>query len=179
MTKRIILLRAVNVGPAQLPMAELREILADLGATEVSTYIQSGNAVCVPPGDPGEFDRSIEKALEARYGWFRESISRSPAELAKALKAYPFDDTEATGEPKHAYISFMTQAPTKAAIEKAQSYDTGADAWKVIGRDLHLYYAKGAGRPEMKSASIGKALGVPATSRNLNTVRKLIDLARD
>ncbi|MCW2826273.1 MAG: hypothetical protein JWQ91_3190 [Aeromicrobium sp.] len=29
----------------------------------------------------------------------------------------------------------------------------------------------------MKSDAIGKALGVPGTARNLNTVRKLIELA--
>ena len=42
----ILLLRAVNVGgTGRLPMATLKAILGDLGATDVATYIQSGNAV--------------------------------------------------------------------------------------------------------------------------------------
>lgn len=176
---RIIWLRAVNVGGAKLPMAELRTLMTDLGATEVQTYIQSGNVVCVPPGDPDAFDRALEKAIEKKYGFFRESISRTPAEVKAALDAYPFDAAEAKGEPNHAYISFLTEAPTKAAIEKARTYETGDDKWEIIGRDLHIFHAHGAGKPDMKTASIGKALKVPATARNLNTVRKLIDLAGD
>ena len=44
-TIRIILFRAVNVGgTAKLPMAELRELAAELGATDVQTHIQSGKA---------------------------------------------------------------------------------------------------------------------------------------
>lgn len=171
--KRIILLRAVNVGPAQLPMAELREILTDLGASDVKTYIQSGNAICVPPGDPDAFDRALEKALEERYGWFRESISRSPAEVQAALDAHPFEVVEA----RYSYVSFLTEPPAAAAIAKAETYATGDDEWTIIGREMHIRYAHGAGRAEMKSASIGKALKVPGTARNLNTVRKVIELA--
>ena len=52
MSGRIHLLRAVNVGGAKLPMAELREVAASLGATDVRTYIASGNLICDPPGDP-------------------------------------------------------------------------------------------------------------------------------
>ena len=179
MNSRIIFLRAVNVGGASLPMAELRTLLTDLGATDVQTYIQSGNAVCVPPGDPDDFDRALEKAIEMKYGFFRESISRAPEEVKAALDAYPFDAEETKGKPKRSYISFMVEPPTKAAIEKAQAYETGDDSWQVIGRDLHIFYAHGAGNPSMKAASIGKALEVPATARNLKTVRKLLDLAGD
>ena len=47
----------------------------------------------------------------------------------------------------------------------------------MIGREMHIRYAHGAGRSDMKTAAIQKALGVPGTSRNLRTVDKLIDLA--
>jgi len=173
-TIRIIMLRAVNVGgTATLPMAELRELAADVGATDVQTYIQSGNLVCVPPGDPEEFDRALEKTIETKYGFFREAISRSPAELQAALEAHPFEVIE----PKYSYIAFMTEAPTAQAIAKASTYETGDDQWEIIGRDWHIRYAHGAGTPDMKAASIARALNVPTTARNLNTVRKLIALA--
>ena len=168
------MLRAVNVGgTAKLPMAELRELAAKLGATDVQTYIQSGNLVCVQPGDPQEFDRVLEKAIETKYGFFREAISRSPAQLRAALEAHPFEVIE----PKYSYISFMTGAPTPEAIAKASTYETGDDQWEIIGRDWHIRYAHGAGKPDMNAASIARALNVPTTARNLNTVRKLIELA--
>lgn len=156
-------------------MAELRALMTDLGAADVQTYIQTGNAICVPPGDPAGFDRSLERAIEARYGFFREAISRTPEELKAALDAHPFD----VAEPKYSYVAFMTEPPTAEAIAKARTYETGDDQWDIVGRDWHIRYAHGAGTPDMKTASIGRALKVPATARNLTTVRKLIDLAGD
>lgn len=173
MAKRIILLRAVNVGGAQLPMARLREIAEGLGAAEVSTYIASGNLITDVPGDPDEFDRALEKAIEKEFGFFRESISRTPEQVKKALDAHPFT----VDEPKYSYVSFLAGEPTAEAIAKAETYETGNDQWAIIGTEMHVRYANGAGRPDMKADSIGRALKVPGTARNLNTVKKLIELA--
>ncbi|MCW2839892.1 MAG: hypothetical protein JWR55_1375 [Aeromicrobium sp.] len=172
MTTRIVLLRAVNVGPAQLPMAELRAVATDLGATDARTYIASGNLVADVPGDADAFDRALEKAVEERFGFFRDVISRTPEQVRTALDAHPFDIVE----PKYSYVSFLLTSPAAAAIEKAESYDTHDDRWQVIGTEMHIRYAHGAGRPEMNSEAIGRALGTPGTARNLNTVRKLLAL---
>lgn len=173
MSTRIILLRAVNVGPAQLPMKELREIATDLGASDPRTYIASGNLVADIPGKAAEFDRALEKAIESRYGWFRDVISRTPAQVTKALAAHPFEVIE----PKYSYVSFLTGTPTSDAIATAEAFDTQDDRWRVIGDELHIRYAHGAGRPEMKTDSVMRALKTPGTARNLTTVGKLIELA--
>ena len=173
MATRIVLLRAVNVGGATLPMAELRAIATDLGATDVATYIASGNLVADVPGDAAAFDRALEKAVEERFGFVRDVISRTRDQVQAALDAHPFDVVE----PKFSYVSFLTAEPTADALAKAQTYETFDDRWQVIGTELHLRYANGAGRPQMKADAIGRALGTPGTARNLTTVRKLIDLA--
>lgn len=173
MSTRIVLLRAVNVGGAQLPMADLRAIATDLGAEDVSTYIASGNLIADVPGDPAAFDRALEQAVEKRFGFFREAISRTPEQVRAALEAHPFE----ISEPKFSYVVFLTATPTAEAIAKAETYETGDDRWQVIGTEMHIRYANGAGRPEMKADSIGRALKVPGTARNLNTVRKLLALA--
>jgi uncharacterized protein (DUF1697 family) len=170
---RIILLRAVNVGPAQLPMAELRAIATDLGATDARTYIASGNLVADVPGTSATFDRALEKAIEERFGFFRDVISRTPDQVRAALEAHPFEVVE----PKYSYVCFLLAKPTTAAVEKAETYETHDDRWQVIGTELHIRYANGAGRPQMKSEAIGRALGTPGTARNLNTVKKLIALS--
>jgi uncharacterized protein (DUF1697 family) len=169
-----VLLRAVNVGGATLPMADLRTIAAELGATDVVTYIASGNLVADVPGDPDAFDRELEQRIEQRFGFFREAISRTPEELVAALAAHPFE----VHEPRYSYISFMLTAPPAAAVAAAADVPTGEDRWQVVGRDLHLRYAHGAGRPQLKEAQLARALGrIPATARNLNTVRRLVELA--
>ncbi len=172
MSTRIVLLRAVNVGGATLPMARLKEIAAELGGTDVSTYIASGNLIVDVPGEPRDFDRGLEQAVQAEFGFFREAISRTPTELVAALAAHPFEVVE----PKFSYVSFLVAPPEADAVARAEQHPTGDDRWQVVGEELHIRYAEGAGRPQLKTDTIMRALGTPGTARNLNTVRKLIAL---
>lgn len=173
MTTRILLVRAVNVGGAKLPMAEFRELLVGLGGNNVRTYIASGNAVLDVSGDADTFDRAVEKALTERYGYVREVISRSPLELEAALQAHPFDVID----PKFSYVVPLTGVPNGVAIAKASEVPTGDDRWEVIGNDLHIRYANGAGRAELDMNKVLKRLGVQGTGRNLNTVQALVEMA--
>ncbi len=173
MAPRILFVRAINVGGAPLPMAEFRGLLAQLGATEVRTYIASGNAVANIQGDAAAFDRAVETAVEAKYGFFREVMSRTPNEVAEALAAHPFEVIE----PKFSYVSFLSAVPTAGAVAAAADVATGDDRWAVIGRELHIRYANGAGAPDMNTDAVMRRLGVAATARNLRTVRAVIDLA--
>jgi uncharacterized protein (DUF1697 family) len=175
--RRILFIRAVNVGgTARLPMAELRALAEELGATEVSTFIASGNLLCVPPsGGPQAFDRSLEQAIDERFGFFREVISRSHSQLEEALAAFPFDH----GDPRFDYIVFLAGEPMPEAIEAARRYPTFDDRWDVIGDHQFIQYALGAGQSQLDGAGIARALGVAGTARNLNSVRKLIALAGD
>ncbi len=172
--RRIVLVRAVNVGgTAKLPMAEWRALAQSLGAREVSTYIASGNMVCTIDGDPAAFDRALEAGIETRFGFFREVTSRTRDELVAAIDAHPFE----VAEPRFSYISFLGGEPGPEGVEAARRLDTGADRWELVGRELHLSYAGGAGRAQLKESQLMRALGVIGTSRNLNTVRRLIELA--
>ncbi|MGJ9371765.1 DUF1697 domain-containing protein [Nesterenkonia sp. CF4.4] len=174
MSRRIILVRAVNVGgTAKLPMAQWRALAESLGATEVASYIASGNLICLPPGPAEDFDRALESAVKSRFGFFREVISRSREEVLAALEAHPFDVLD----PRFSYITFLQAAPTPEAVQAAALLETGEDRWQVIGREMHLRYAHGAGAPQLNEAAFSRTLGLTGTARNLNTVRRLIDLA--
>lgn len=175
MTTRILLVRAVNVGGAKLPMAEFREVLSSLGGQQVRTYIASGNAVLEVPGDPAAFDRAVERAIRDRFGYEREVISRTPEELRQALAQHPF----AVVDPTFSYVAPLTATPAADAIEAAAEMATGDDRWAVIGADVHLCYANGAGRADLDMTRLLKRLGVQGTARNLNTVRALIAMAAE
>ena len=174
MSRRVVLIRAVNVGgTAKLPMAELREVAQSLGASEVSTYIASGNLFCVPPGDPADFDRALESEIEARYGFFREVISRSVDELRAAVDAHPFEVVD----EKLNYLYPLTGTPdaAKAKDLEAKSFDDTRIA--IIGNDLHILYGVGAAASKLTPSLIARTLGVTGTGRNWRTVGKLIELA--
>ena len=141
-----------------MPMAELRDVAQSLGASDVSTYIASGNLFCVPPGDPAEFDRALESAIETRYGYFREVISRSIDEKLNYL--YPL-----TGTPE----------PEKVQALVAKPFDD--TRIEVIGADLHIRYGVGVAASKLTPPLIARTLGVTGTGRNWRTVGKLIELA--
>jgi uncharacterized protein (DUF1697 family) len=170
--RRAVLLRAVNVGGAQLPMAALRALADGLGATEVATHIASGNLLCTPPGPPEEFDRALERVVQDRFGFFREAISRTGAELRAALDAFPFE----VHERRFCYLVLLLDSPAPEAVARAEELDTGAERWQLIGRDVHLRYAGGAGRADPRLDRALRRLGTPGTARNLTTVARLVEL---
>ncbi|WP_375001499.1 DUF1697 domain-containing protein [Aeromicrobium sp. CTD01-1L150] len=174
---RVHLLRAVNVGGARLPMAELRALATNLGAGDVSTYIASGNLMCTPPGGSPEdwaaFDRALERAVEQRFGFFREVVSRSPTDLRDALAAHPFEVLE----PKFSHVYFLLQAPDPEAVRAFEDTDWGGDEVRVVGRDLHIRYADGAAGSRITPARVKKLLGHHGTGRNVATVRRLMELS--
>ncbi len=173
--KRVVFIRAVNVGGAKLPMAQLRELATELGATDVSTYIASGNLLCTPPGKAADFDRALEAAITAKFGFSREVISRTPPELQAALDHHPFEVVE----DRFSYVYFLVAKPTAKATKDFHAMTFGGDEFRVIGNELHIRYSDGAGRSDLDAKAIAKALGVQGTGRNLNSVRKLIALASD
>src|SRR5688572_12254311 len=60
----LILLRGINVGGKnKIPMSDLKACLEDLGFSNVSTYIASGNAILRSDKRPKEIQAQIEEAL--------------------------------------------------------------------------------------------------------------------
>jgi uncharacterized protein (DUF1697 family) len=166
----VYLFRAVNVGgTAKLPMAELRALAGELGAREVSTYIASGNLLCEPPSEPHAFAAALRAAVRERFGFDREVVHRTAVQVRDALLEHPF----AVENPAFSYVTFLEATPTADAIGGAQSLARGDDEWRVIGAQLHVRYAQGAGRAQLSAESLLRALGVAGTARNLRSVAEL------
>lgn len=169
--RHVFLFRAVNVGgTAKLPMAELRALAAELGASDVQTYIASGNLIAAPPGDPLAFAARLEAEVETRFGFRREVIVRDAAALRAARDAHPFP----VADLAFSYLVPLTSAPVDPTA--AADVPTGDDQWTLVGSDLHLRYAHGAGRAELDLARLLRTLGVVGTARNLRTVDALLAL---
>jgi uncharacterized protein (DUF1697 family) len=165
--------RAINVGgTAKLPMAELRALAAELGASDVQTYIASGNLLATPPGDPGAFARQLEAAVETRFGFTREVIVRDAAALRAARDAHPFTIVD----PRFSYLVPLSAVPQSVALTAAGEVPRGADEWALIDTDMHVRFANGAGSADLDLARLLRVLTVVGTARNLRTVDELLRL---
>jgi uncharacterized protein (DUF1697 family) len=168
-----LLLRAINVGGRKLPMADLRALLTDLGHTEVKTILASGQAVLASDRDSDDIAAEAEHRIEAKFGLRSEVMVRSGAQLSAIVADCPFPQADQDGA-RHAVV-FLRSQPTAAQLTPLSSTDWAPDGFVVHGTEIYLRLPNGVAESRL-SLAVGRIKGVPATTRNWNTVRKLAAL---
>lgn len=170
----IVLMRAVNVGgTGKLPMAELRAALEAEGAEEVRTYIQSGNVVLsLDESDPRKVEARVAALVEAGFGFTPGVMAFAPEVFDAALEVMPGPEPE---EPKHMHMLFFTGTPDPEVAANLEDYCTAGEEVTLGEQCLYLHAPDGLGRSKL-GGRVEKALGCPATARNLNTVRAIREM---
>ena len=149
-----------------LPMNELRTLCEKLGLEEVRTYIQSGNVILESPLAEEALTKQLETALEKKMGKRIPVALRTVDELYELLKKNPFQKAE----PARVGVMFFAK-PVKKDFLDGVSTSTGEEV-KVGKREIYIYYPNGMGRSKLKLPKDAQ----DGTVRNINTVRKLIEL---
>ena len=167
MTVYIALLRAVNVAGTALPMTELKAICETLGFTDVKTYIQSGNVLFRCDETEAKVGNKLDEALGEKFGKKPGVMVRSTREMEAIAENAPFPDAK----PNFLLVHFLPEKAPHDALDKMVAPD-GEEA-VVAGREIYVHYPVGSGKSKLKLPALK-----PGTSRNLNTVRKLAEMAR-
>ncbi|MFE9171291.1 DUF1697 domain-containing protein [Streptomyces kebangsaanensis] len=178
MTTYAALLRGINVGGGKkVPMAELRTLMEGLGHTGVRTYLQSGQAVFASGrGDEESLAAELADAVGERFGFPVDVIVRDHAYLRAVAEACPFPAAGLEGRQLHVtYYSAPVDAARFAEIDRAAHLP---EEFRLGDRALYLYAPDGLGRSRLAEQLSRRRLnkGVTATSRNWNTVLKLVEL---
>lgn len=174
----VALLRAVNVGGAKLPMAQLRETCAGLGWENVRTYIQSGNVVFDSDRDAAALEAELEEAVAARFGFRRPVIVRSAQQWAVYAAGSPFPDAE-RAEPNRLMLGVAKAPPRPDAATIIEKRGVVGERVRLADDALWLYYPGGAGTTKLTPSAIDKAAGSPVTQRNWRTVVTIDGMLRD
>lgn len=171
----VVLIRGINVGGrGKVAMPALRSALEELEFEDVVTYIQSGNAVFRAKGKASEVSARVEKLLAEEFGVRAKVLVRTPAELVAVEAANPFPRVDRS----KLYVMFLSRVPTKAAIAELDPERSPSDEFAVLGKEVYLHFPGGAGRTKLTIDYFERNLGVAATNRNWNTLRKLIELGK-
>ena len=172
----ILLLRGINVGGSgQLPMQGLKDILESLGAQQVRTYIQSGNAVFRSPlEETGELARGLATSISQRYGFQPAVLILRLEELIRAMAENPFPEAEP--DPGSLHLGFLASRPKNPDLAKLASYRKESERFQLGEGVFYLHAPEGVGRSRL-AAGAEKVLGVPMTDRNWKTVCKLREMA--
>lgn len=173
----ILLLRSVNVGgTGSLAMKDLERLLEKHGASEIRTYIQSGNAAFrASRAQAAALPSKLRAGLSRKLGFAPELILLRVEDLESAIASNPYREAEA--EPGSLQLTFLASAPKSpdlAALEKLRKEN---ERFTLKGRVFYLHAPDGFGKSKL-AARIERALGVAGTARNWRTVLKLQELAR-
>jgi uncharacterized protein (DUF1697 family) len=177
MGKQIALLRAVNVGKRQVPMARLKELMGAAGFLEVSTYLQSGNVFFADGGlSAAENGARLEALLLEEFGFAVEAVMRSTTQLDAIIAANPLP--ERVADAKRYVVTFFGQGPDTGVVAALKAEDFEPDEFSFLGDELYSWSPNGVHTSKFTQQFLNRKLGVQvATARNWNTVLKLRELA--
>ncbi|HBB86692.1 MAG TPA: DUF1697 domain-containing protein [Blastocatellia bacterium] len=176
MPKFIAFLRAINVGGHVVKMDQLRQSFEALGFANVETFIASGNVIFEAKSkDTAVLQRKIEKHLHQALGYEVATLVRTLAELEQVANHRPFAETEMNLPGNTLYVGFIADNPAKAASQKVEALATDADDLKVAGREVYwLLKHTNFSDSKLSGAILERTLGMKATFRNINTVRRIL-----
>ncbi len=177
-TNFVALLRSINVGGNnRVPMEDLRKLFALAGASDISTYIQSGNvAFRHKPVAEAKLRKQLEAALLERFGFAVPVVLRAHEELAQTLARNPFLTRGV--DAKELHVCFLNDAPAAPAFARLDPKRSPPDEFALVGRELYLRHPNGVGNSKLTLAYLEKCLGTSGTARNWNTVNKLFEMSR-
>jgi uncharacterized protein (DUF1697 family) len=172
----VALLRGINVGGKnKMAMPRLKRTFEEVGLTDVTTYINSGNVIFKDSRrKPATIISALEKAIEQDFGFQIKLLIRDLAAIRKTIKALPdnwTNDNSMKCDVMFLWDGFdrkdvLNDLKIKPDIEDVV-YVPGAIIWRVD-------------RPNVTRSGMIKLVGTELykgmTIRNCNTVRKLAEL---
>jgi uncharacterized protein (DUF1697 family) len=167
----VAFLRAINVGGHTVKMDRLRAEFDALGFRDVETFIASGNVLfAAASGDPSTLEHRIEERLEKTLGYPVATFLRTPEELAAVVGYEPFPERD---ETTGLWVGFLKSELSREARDKLVAFRTEVDELESRGREAFWMCRTRFSESKVSGAKMEKALAMPATFRNVTTVRKL------
>lgn len=154
-------------------MATARDVLADLGFEDVSSYVNSGNLLFTATGKASDHEAAIRSALEKQFGFELTTFVRTAVQVRALVEARPFGEL-ASG---HTHFALLPLTRLTAREKKAvQAMSNDRDEVVVRGRDVHwLIRAKSTETTLGPKQWLEALPDNPTTARNMTMVTKLAE----
>jgi len=167
----IALLRGINVGGHKLiRMQELKSLLTNMGLDKVKTYIQSGNVIFQSERNAEQLEEQMEQEIRRAFGFSVIIILRTASEWEQIISSCPYP-VNSLSEGESVHISLLAKEPSKECINHLLNYKSEMEQCYIKGKEIYLYLRQSI-RDSKLSVQLQK-VGVPGTSRNWKTIKKL------
>ena len=170
--RSVAFLRGINVGGHRVAKDELIAVFTEIGLTDVSTFLASGNVLFdhTPPAD-GE---KIGAALEAALGYPVPTTLRSASELRRIADREPFSADEVATVVGKPQVILLFAPPTAAQRQRVLDLAPPADRLMSEGQELHWLPPGGISDSALDLDAISGEVG-PITVRTANTIARLVE----
>lgn len=171
----IVLLRGVMPsGKNKVPMAQLRQVLADAGFQDVRSYIASGNILLTTELPSPAIASKVRQLIKENIGPDLPVIVKTRQEVQSLLDRNPFLSGH---DLSRLFFVFFAQKPSSEAMQKLQAQNFGEEKLALFTDGAVMYIPGTYGKGKLSNNYLEKQLGIDATMRNLNTLTKLTELS--
>ncbi len=155
-------------------MSLLKQLLADEGYQKVETYLNSGNVIIETSKNKDETEIHIQQIIERQFGLSITIFAQSREDLEYMIANDPFDAGTEADNAKRMVAIFRNQL-TPGGIPVVFKDDKEDANYYLRGNLLYIYYKTGAGRAKITNPTIKQLLRQDPTSRNWNTISKVLE----
>lgn len=150
-------------------MIELRRLFEDMGYTDVSTYINSGNVIFSAEVKPNAAD--LERAIAERFGFAVDTLVISQAKLTSVAEAIP--DKWTNDAEQRTDVVFLFPDIDKPDILATIGYNPAVESMLYLPGAIIMNISRINQPKSSLLRLISTSLYQRMTIRNANTVRKL------
>lgn len=172
MNTYLLLFRGINVGGKNiLPMAALKEYLAENDFHNIKTYIQTGNVILQSSKVPNA--QFISNLIDSNFGFKPKVLVLNDYNFNEAIHNNPFKPAE--GKMLHFYFCDQNISVDNSILDSLKS---NGEKYFIKGNVFYLFAPNGIGRSKLAD-KIESIINEPTTARNFNTVNKLESMLKE
>lgn len=174
----VAFLRSINVGKVnKISMDDLIVLFKKLAHKNIKTYLNTGNVIFDSLlSNTIDLESEISKIILEELELEIEVIVRVKEDLESIISKYDLESIDG----KNRYITLLkseldneSKSVLEAEIEKFKKKD---DLFSILNTEVNLYIPNGYGKTKLNNKFIEKKSKVYATTRNINTLEKILKL---
>ena len=179
MNTYIAILRGINVSSKNMiKMPALTKTFESLGFKDVKTYVQSGNVIFRSEfTNMKDLEKQICEQIDKDFGSKIPVIILEQDYITGIQKNNPFLNRQNIDLTK-LHVTFLSEEPKEENISKIDASKYMPDEFLFGSKAIYLYCPEGYGKTKLNNNFFENKLKVTATTRNWNTVNKLVELNR-
>jgi len=160
-------------------MTDLIGHMTQIGFTNVTTYIQSGNIIFdFQKTELITLETLIKEKILKVYGFDVPVIVLTSTEIKTIIENNPFRK-ELEAKPKSVHLTFLAKKPNTEILKQFEKGKYPNEEFVIDNKAVYLYIPNGYGRAKLNNNFLENKLKVNATTRNWNTVLKLDEMLKE